>query len=194
MNALLVCMAVATLGIDCGWRRLPEGGLEYIIQIEPQTLDAIRAGQPIHSDIASNLSDIRSYCIMVGTKPLPRDPLPEKTASANQMAAITQEHQVTLPPNKTPPENPPQKLPVAATSKPLAEPSTDGAATSAAEPSTADANAALSDAEESAKPWLPLTLTLFGLFASFGGNMFLGWLVWDLRRRCRSLLGGQAAA
>jgi hypothetical protein len=37
-----------------------------------------------------------------------------------------------------------------------------------------------------AKPWLPLTLTLLGLFASLGGNVFLGWVAWDSYNRSRA--------
>ncbi|MEN6452548.1 MAG: hypothetical protein ABFC96_18820, partial [Thermoguttaceae bacterium] len=36
---------------------------------------------------------------------------------------------------------------------------------------------------EPSKPWLPMTLTLIGLFASLGANAFLGWLVAGMRRQ-----------
>lgn len=39
------------------------------------------------------------------------------------------------------------------------------------------------------RPWWPLTAALMALFASLGGNLFLGWIGWDARRRYRSLLG-----
>ena len=41
MTAIMMWMAVATLGIDVGWQRMPDGGMQYIIQIEPQTYDAL---------------------------------------------------------------------------------------------------------------------------------------------------------
>jgi hypothetical protein len=44
-----------------------------------------------------------------------------------------------------------------------------------------------SSPEQPAKPWLPLTFTLFGLFASLGANVFLGWIAWDSRQRCRAV-------
>ena len=37
------------------------------------------------------------------------------------------------------------------------------------------------------RPWWPLTLALLGLFASLGGNVFLGWIFWEARRRYREL-------
>ncbi|HUS38502.1 MAG TPA: hypothetical protein VMX74_03590, partial [Pirellulales bacterium] len=36
-----------------------------------------------------------------------------------------------------------------------------------------------------ARPWLPLMLSLLALCASLGGNLYLGWMTLDLRRRFR---------
>lgn len=38
------------------------------------------------------------------------------------------------------------------------------------------------------KPWGGLTLALMVLFASLGGNAYLGWMNWDLRRQYAGLL------
>jgi hypothetical protein len=38
------------------------------------------------------------------------------------------------------------------------------------------------------KPWALFTVTLFALFASLGGNFYLGWMNWDMRQRFRSLI------
>ena len=43
-------------------------------------------------------------------------------------------------------------------------------------------------AEPAERPWFFLTMTLFALFASLGGNLFLGWVTWDIRLRFRELL------
>ncbi|MFO0898141.1 MAG: hypothetical protein U0836_12015 [Pirellulales bacterium] len=68
------CLIVAlTLGVDVGWRPLPEGGLEYIIQIEPELLRSLERGQPIASDVPLILRDIRRYRIQVGNGPLPQE-------------------------------------------------------------------------------------------------------------------------
>jgi hypothetical protein len=80
MCALVICVAAATLGIDVGWERLPDGGMEYIIQLDPQTLESLRTGQAIQSDIPPSAGEVRSYRIMVGGKKLPREtpPTPKK--------------------------------------------------------------------------------------------------------------------
>lgn len=45
-----------------------------------------------------------------------------------------------------------------------------------------------SSAGDSPKPWALFTVTLFALFASLGGNLYLGWMNWDMRQRFRSLI------
>ena len=42
--------------------------------------------------------------------------------------------------------------------------------------------------EEPARPWLPLTVSLLALFASLGGNVYLGWLHVESRAKYRRLL------
>ncbi len=45
MCGLVVCLATVVVGIDAGWQPLDGGGVEYLIQIEPQLLDALRSGE-----------------------------------------------------------------------------------------------------------------------------------------------------
>ena len=42
------------------------------------------------------------------------------------------------------------------------------------------------------RPWWALLLTLLGLFASLGGNVYLGWIAWESRRRYQSVIAGDA--
>lgn len=72
MHAALLMLAFSSVGVDTGWQPLDDGGFEYIIQIEPQLLDALRRGEEITSDIAPFLRDVRSYRIRVGTAEVPR--------------------------------------------------------------------------------------------------------------------------
>ncbi len=41
---------------------------------------------------------------------------------------------------------------------------------------------------DSPKPWMLFTVTLLALFASIGGNVYLGWMNWDMRQRFRDLV------
>ncbi len=133
MNSLLISIVAATLGWQYGWQPLPEGGTEYIIQLDDEAIAALRGGQVIQSDIPSGAGEVRSYRIFVGNKKLPHDAVPPRPAT-------------------------PSKPPVENTSK-----------------------------QEPAKPWLPLTLTLLGLFGSLAANVYLGWLAIDFRRRCLAM-------
>jgi hypothetical protein len=81
MYGHLMCLAAAALGIDVGWQRLPEGGVQYLIQIGPETLESLKAGQAIESDIPPTVKDIRGYRITVGNKQLPREVVTSDTQS-----------------------------------------------------------------------------------------------------------------
>ncbi|REK05991.1 MAG: hypothetical protein DWQ37_22980 [Planctomycetota bacterium] len=73
MNAVWILVTSAALGIEVGWEPLPGGGHEYTIQLEPQMLEVLKEGrEEIYSAVPPNL-DIRSYRIIVGNSPLPRD-------------------------------------------------------------------------------------------------------------------------
>jgi hypothetical protein len=80
MYAALLSLATVAVGIGAGWQRLPDGGMEYIIQIEPQMLPMLEGGEEFFSDIPPDVRDIRSYRIKVGTGPLPKDTPPEPPA------------------------------------------------------------------------------------------------------------------
>lgn len=68
----IILLAAATVGVDYGWQPRAGGGFEYIIQVEPETLQSLGRGEDIVSDIPPYLRDVRSYRITVGTGDVPR--------------------------------------------------------------------------------------------------------------------------
>ena len=131
MNPLLICVAAASLGIQVGWERLPEGGMEYVIQLDSASMAALHDGQTLESAIPADAGEIRAFRIVAGPgRPKRETPLPKPA----------------VPPAKTVPVEPPRP----------------------------------------AQSSLPLTLTILGLFASLGTNVFLGWIAWGFRRRCQN--------
>ena len=48
---------------------------------------------------------------------------------------------------------------------------------------TTDRPAITDKVATSSRPWVPLLLTLLGLFGSLGFNFYLGWIAWDLYSR-----------
>ena len=184
MGTMMICIAVATLGIDVGWQRLPEGGMEYIIQIEPQTLDALRSGEAIQSDIPTSVGDIRAYRIVVGSNKLPRETPPSPTIATQPSPPVISPSPQTMPPTLMPDS----------AMKPLIGQSATYVETAPSPATAAPTSGTVTEPQldKPSKPWVPLIFTLFGLFASLGGNVFLGWIVFDLRKRCQMLLNRPA--
>ncbi len=164
MNLWMIGVAAATLGINASWQPLPEGGVEYIIQLDSQSIELLRSGMPLESYIPAEAGNVRSYRIISGTQTLP----PRKSAVPNVPK---------LPPPLTLPSDPGGK-PIVERSAMHTEPFH---ATTETKPSPK--NTSESQPQEPAKPWLPLTFALLGLFASIGANIFLGWVVWDSRQQ-----------
>ena len=73
MNGITVLVALAAVGVDYGWQPGVDGQLEYIVQIEPALLDALKSGKDITSDIHPDARGVRRFRIHVGTGPLPRN-------------------------------------------------------------------------------------------------------------------------
>ena len=199
MCANIACIAAVLLGIDVGWKPLPEGGTEYLIQIEPNLLETLKSGEPILSDVPPYVKDVRSYRITVGTGELPRELPPESGVGGQgpEVSGPSPSHPlIASPPHPfTPsPFAPPNPLEPDPGGKPItaqqavrlqpadATPKPD----SKLEPeATAEKQ---SQEEAQARPWKPLILTLLGLFASLGTNGFLLWIAADFRNRYRALL------
>lgn len=99
MHAALVVMVGMSLGVDVGWQSLDDGGVEYIIQLEPQALELLRNGEELRSDIPPFLRDqMRSYRIKVGTGELPRDMQIQQPSPAAPQNGATNER--ALPASK----------------------------------------------------------------------------------------------
>ncbi|MCE9546533.1 MAG: hypothetical protein K8T25_13585 [Planctomycetia bacterium] len=82
MHALLaLAIGSAMLGTDVGWQPAEDGGLEYIIQIEPETLARLKTGDQLSAAIRPVLQDVRRYRVVIGTGPLPHIALPDSPAT-----------------------------------------------------------------------------------------------------------------
>lgn len=205
MAGSLVCLVTLTLGMDVGWRQLPDGGMEYIIQIEPHVLDSLRMGAEIESDIPPNVRDLRKYRIVVGTGKLPRDASiespPEQSLSPQAQSAdpeaASARYGETSPqfppwthaPKTLPPSTDMHRLggfpekPIGfvesreVESRPVVNQGEAGESEKAAE------------LEEPETPAGTVSLTLAALSAScVGGMFFVGWVAWDYRRQYHALL------
>ena len=95
--------AVTAQAVHMGWQVLPDGGIEYLVQVEPDLLDSfIRDGGCASSELPPTLRDIRSIRILVGNEKLPnQDNLagppqsPPAAASENQKPAANSSNGAT---------------------------------------------------------------------------------------------------
>jgi hypothetical protein len=218
----IACIAAVLLGIDVGWQPLPEGGVEYIIQIEPQLLEALKSGERIQSDVPSYVKDVRAYRIVVGTAGLPRELPPKQVESPGSATATAKEPPTD--PFLSPPAGPPKRSYLSGTlpslwqpeaqspdapnllqpipdSKPIdAQPAGYLQRPSAApqpeskSPSEREPGHDQSPEEAPAKPWTLLIVAVCTLFGSLGANCYLGWITWTTRSRYRSLVEGRRQA
>lgn len=72
MNGFTLLVATAVMGVDYGWEPDANGELEYIIQIEPMTLIALREGHDIVSQLDPYVRNARRFRIQVGIDAVPR--------------------------------------------------------------------------------------------------------------------------
>ena len=177
------CMLMGlVLGIDVGWRPLPDGqGTEFLIQLSPDDLDAMTTGEPWMTDIPASVGEVRAYRITVGTGALPRiDPPPKRPPLEETRADPT-----------------PQRIDPAGEPKPLPEKQAiymqpgpeQGDPARTGEDRFPDGTAP--DPEKPAsRPWMLLVGTALALAGSLGGNAYLLWGLHEMHRRYQELAAG----
>ena len=213
MCGQIVFLTAVLGGINAGWEPLPEGGVQYLIQIEPGLLESRGPGESIESCIPPEVQDVRAVRILVGTGPLPRElpvkptaesddeswsptqpkPGPDPSGPATDSIPYTPPPPSTFFPSPngrrigTQPAGYEEPLETATTDPK----STDPKSTATEKPSLEEEprkESPPADETDPDKPWWPLTFAFFGLFASLGVNGFLLWIVADFRSRYRALL------
>lgn len=167
------------LGVDVGWAPLPNGGgMEYLIQLSPNDLEAIRSGEAWMTDIPLSVGEVRAYRITMGTGALPRiDPPPSLSLPAADTPA---DHPAPHPIRPEPAATPlPEQQAVYMTPRPGENGATDGKATST--------DSAEQDEAPLQRPWMLLVGTALALAGSLGGNAYLLWVLREAYQRCRRM-------
>ncbi len=220
MQALLVLVTAATLGVEVGWEPLPDGGHEYTIQLEPQLLQVLQRGQDLVSDVPPELH-IRRYRVTVGSGKLAqvagKPSQQHATESPQEHHQANTEAQSSFPPvvelpdaplatngeEQTASENPaypisdmPATLPDDLDRGKPVQPAgynKDPENRNAEKPSLPPGTDA-TNTIESARPWLPLLIAAGLLCGSLGGNVYLGWIAWHAHGRYRNAVSKFRAA
>jgi len=207
MGTVLLGVTWGLVGLDVGWRALPAGGVEYIIQIAPYELEVFKQDKSIEGDIPSQLRDIRSYRIVVGTDILPREDPPKAASTAAPSLAVP-----PWPGTTTSVAGDRKKSgrsffsPIASLwdRYPFAQSDSDPTKRiGQQEPSETKKTANIpsdrkseqkpapsvqADSKEPPKPsssWITMGIVLCG---SLGGNLYLVWITWETRARYHALV------
>jgi hypothetical protein len=81
MNGFSLLLTLASLGVVYSWRTGVDQQQEYVLQIEPEIVQALAAGQEIKSDIPPDAGTFQRLCIVI----LPKDgALTRHTAAGEQ--------------------------------------------------------------------------------------------------------------
>lgn len=136
MSGILICLSAAVWGVDYGWQPVAGGGIEYIIQIEPELLDSLKAGHDLFSDLPPTAENVRSYRITVGTGRLPHqgEPLPSAAAGTPDAQRRSTSDEAALVAVRHPADIDLSQLPGPVLGPALVRPSSANAADEIAEP------------------------------------------------------------
>lgn len=102
MYAIALLVSWAAVAVDYGWQPTQDGQLEYIVQIAPAELDAMKNGEEIISEIHPDARGVRRFRIRVGRGELPRVghvPPDSGSAAADGAARGAPATGSVLPPN-----------------------------------------------------------------------------------------------
>jgi hypothetical protein len=200
MGGIMVLVAAAAMGIDTGYQPSADGGLEYIIQIEPQLIESLKNGEDFVSDIPLTLRGVHHYRITFGNKKLPKldgsaekppaldSAAPKSAASEASKEAGGRETPSTF---ATEPDAKSMERTVNHVAKPEnAETGSKTPEKEGLDPSSDLARKRANADELADRPWLPLALALM-LFGSLGANIYLVWVTASTKSRYRKLVRGR---
>jgi hypothetical protein len=165
----IVLFASMARAVDFGWQPNSDGGIEYLVQIEPELIDSFRR-EGFTSEVPPGLRDIRRIRIEVGNGKLPNQgdvTGPKITHAAPPVSQPTAADQIVLPaPPETYSHDEPQPIPAQPNS--TAENST--APASPPNDTTASSAAGASPVLDSSSPVPPLPFFQSGPAKSISSN------------------------
>ena len=171
------------LGIDVGWKPLPDGaGMELLIQLSPQDVDAMKLGEPWMTDIPASVGEVRAYRITVGNESLPRIAPPPKLPALSE----------NTPPGLTPlrpikPEPKPEEHSLPEQQALFMTPGSGERVDLADGEETPSTGPVGKNEETQSRPWMLLVGTALALAGSLGGNAYLLWGLREAHHRYQEL-------
>jgi hypothetical protein len=80
MNGFSLLLTIASLGVVYSGRTGVDQQQEYVLQIEPEIVQALSAGEEIFSDVPADVSSLARLCITI----LPKDGIPARHTAAGE--------------------------------------------------------------------------------------------------------------
>ncbi|MCA9104362.1 MAG: hypothetical protein KDA83_02975 [Planctomycetales bacterium] len=87
MNGLAVALVIAVSGVETTWETRPEGDQVYVIQLDEQAIEALRAGYPITSIIPQGVNPVGAVRLQYGEQRLQK---PAIAASGDADSGVAQ--------------------------------------------------------------------------------------------------------
>jgi len=86
------------IGLDSGWRALPDGKVEFILQIAPNEVEIFKQEKAIQADIPEELPEVRCLRVEIGNDVVPREKLTKPTAAKSRTSAASSRPDLRAPP------------------------------------------------------------------------------------------------
>ncbi len=206
MGSSVLLVAMLTVTVDYGYEEMPDDGIRYVIQIEPELLDLLRSGQTLGSAIPPEVRG-RIHAFKIESNranlskeipPLPQSPvdtgpllpeIPNLPETQDVPTEITPPPEIEWPPELDGAEymDPPKRLPgpegvvqASVIEKPAAP--VDGPSGEVPPEDTGEVAPTVDDPS-----FFTVLLSVFALGSS-SGMLFFGWLAFDYRSRYLGLL------
>ena len=80
MNGFSLLLALASISVVYSWRTGVDQQQEYVLQIEPEIVQALTSGEEIFSDVPENVGPLARLCITV----LPKEGVPARHTAAGE--------------------------------------------------------------------------------------------------------------
>lgn len=88
MNGLAVALVFLASGVETTWETTPQGDRIYVVQLDDQAIEALRAGHPITSVLPSGLDRVGAVRLQYGSQALHKPALFAESSAEPEVAQV----------------------------------------------------------------------------------------------------------
>lgn len=138
MNGLAVALIFAASGVETTWETTPQGDHIYVVQLDDQAIEALRAGHPITSVIPGGLDRVGAVRLQYGSQELRKPALIADSSTQPEVAQVANVASLAMLQQVDPSQSPPNLLSPSAAFTRSSQPSSFQAPGGSAAPTTVD--------------------------------------------------------